>query len=81
MKKPSYREKAQKVARAICHYIADQAQKAMTSPKDVDFYFDPVKHVEQAMDLAFEEGYKRGRQEVLNAVKDFDDTSKDPKDN
>lgn len=76
-----FRIKAQKVARAIVGHIADQCMKVLRDPKMVDLYFNPEKDILEALQYAYDLGRKHERAELMKIVDQFEDTSKDPKEN
>lgn len=57
--------------------ITDQLVKVIKNPNDVNPYLSVEDQIIKAMTVAYDDGYAKGRQEVLDAIKDFDD-SKDP---
>lgn len=74
-----FREKAQKVARAIVAGIADQTMKLMRDQRAVNLHFNPEKEIQDALQFAYDLGKKQGRAEMQAVLDEFNDTSKDPK--
>lgn len=75
------KQEYQKIARRLVAVMADQMQKLLQKPKDVDLHFNPEDIITELMVKAHREGYEKGRREILAIVDEFNDTSKDPKEN
>ena len=70
----------QKVAHALVAQVAHQIMRLLEKGSLVDMYYSFEEQLIHAQMMAYEDGYKKGRQEVLDSVKLFDE-SKDPTEN
>jgi hypothetical protein len=75
------KEEYRKIARRFVAVLTDQVQKLLSKPKDVDLYFNPEEIISELMLKSHREGYEKGKKEMLDVLNEFNDTSKDPKEN
>lgn len=75
------KEEFRKIARRFVGVLTDQVQKLLTKPKDVDLYFNPEEIITELMLKAYREGYAQGKREMEAVLNEFNDTSKDPREN
>lgn len=71
------KEKFRKISRAIIAEMADQIMKLLQNAGMVDLYYKLEQRLTEAQESAYNDGYTKGRQEVLESIQEFDD-SKDP---
>lgn len=75
------RQEYLKIARRFVNALSDQVVKLLQRPREVDLHFYPEEIMAELMMKAHKEGYEKGRQEMLAVLNEFNDTSKDPKEN
>lgn len=75
------RQEYLKIARRFVSALSDQVMKLLQKQRDVDLHFNPEEIMAELMLKAYREGYNRGRQEMIAVLDEFNDTSKDPKEN
>lgn len=66
-----------KIARAIVKSIVEEFAALLLRNREPSLYYSAEKHIQDAMEGAWKEGYETHRAESLKAIKDFED-SKDP---
>lgn len=75
------RQEYLKIARRFVSVLSDQVVKLLQRPREVDLHFHPEEVLAELLMKAHKEGYEKGRAEILAIVDEFNDTSKDPKEN
>jgi hypothetical protein len=75
------RQEYLKIARRFVNALSDQVVKLLQRPREVDLHFHPEEIMAELMVKAHREGYEKGRREMLEVLNEFNDTSKDPKEN
>lgn len=75
------RQEYLKIARRFVSALSDQVVKLLQKQREVDLHFNPEEIMAELMVKAHREGYEKGKQEMLAVLNDFNDTSKDPKEN
>lgn len=75
------RQEYLKIARRFVNALSDQVVKLLQRPREVDLHFHPEEIMAELMIKAHREGYEKGRKEILAIVDEFNDKSKDPREN
>jgi len=75
------RQEYLKIARRFVSALSDQVVKLLQRPREVDLHFHPEEIMAELMMKAHREGYEKGRKEMMAVLDEFNDTSKDPKEN
>ncbi len=65
-----------KLARVLAGEITEEIVKVLLRNRQPDLYYSFEKRMVEAMEAAYQEGLKAGRNEILTAVELFDEKDK-----
>lgn len=63
-----------KIAQAIVKSIVEEFAALLLRNREPSLYYSAEKHIQDAMDGAWKEGYEFHKMEMEKAIKDFDDS-------
>jgi hypothetical protein len=67
-------QKFEKITTAILGELSDQLMKIIQKGSLVDMYFNISQRLMDAQKIAYDDGYKRGRADVMDEVIRFDNS-------